>query len=113
MPSVQAALRCPEGKVELWREKRFEVVLEAQWVTGIFDRVTIIRDEKGTPQSATILDYKSNQIHQPAQFEKAIETYRPQLELYSKALSLILKIPQAAITKQLLFTRRLASGSNV
>ncbi|MBT3194400.1 MAG: UvrD-helicase domain-containing protein [Verrucomicrobia bacterium] len=105
MPSVQEALRCPAGRVELWREKRFEVVLESQWVTGIFDRVTIIRDDSGQALSATILDYKSNQIHQPAQFEKATETYRPQLERYSQALSLILKLPPDAITKQLLFTR--------
>ena len=105
MSSVRDALRCPAGNVELWCEKRFEVVLESQWVTGIFDRVTIVRDDSGQALSATILDYKSNQIHQPAQFKKAVETYRPQLELYSKALSRILKLPPSAITKQLLFTR--------
>jgi ATP-dependent helicase/nuclease subunit A len=105
LASVQEALRRPGEHVELWREKRFEIVLEAQWVTGIFDRVTIVKDASGCALSATILDYKSNQIHQPAQFKKAAETYRPQLELYSRALSHILKLPETAITKQLLFTR--------
>ena len=105
MPSVREALQRPKGNVELWREKRFEVVLESQWVTGIFDRVTITQDDTGRAVSATILDYKSNQISQPAQFKKATETYRPQLELYGRALSHILKLPESAITKQLLFTR--------
>ncbi len=105
LPSVQDALARPEGEVELWREKSFEIVLENQWVSGQFDRVTIIRDANGRATSATILDYKSNRIDQPAQFKETTEEYRPQLELYGRALSHILKLPESAIIKQLLFTR--------
>ncbi len=105
MPSVREALTRPEGEVELWREMSFEIVLENQWVSGQFDRVVIIRDSDGHATSATILDYKSNRIDQPAQFEETTEHYRPQLELYGRALSHILKLPESAITKQLLFTR--------
>jgi ATP-dependent helicase/nuclease subunit A len=105
MASVKAVLAQPEGNVELWREKRFEVILESQWVTGIFDRVTITKDDSGTPRSAIILDYKSNRVETPAKLKETTETYRPQLDLYGRALSHILKIPESAITKQLLFTR--------
>ncbi len=105
MQDVQRALTRPAGNIELWREKSFEVVLEEKWVTGQFDRVTIIRDDQSCATSATILDYKSNRIDQPAKFKKAADHYRPQLELYAKALSHILKIPESAIKKQLLFTR--------
>jgi ATP-dependent helicase/nuclease subunit A len=105
VPAVRSALAQPAGTSELWREKRFEVILESQWVTGIFDRVTIIKDKKGTPQSATILDYKSNRVETPEKLKETTETYRPQLDLYQRALSHILRIPKAAITKQLLFTR--------
>jgi len=102
---VREALTCPDGNVELWREKSFEIVLGSQWVSGQFDRVTIVRDAQGKPQSATILDYKSNRVESEPQFKKTTEHYRPQLELYGEALSHILKIPDSAITKQLLFTR--------
>ncbi len=102
---VKTALTKPSGNVELWREKRFEVILESQWVTGIFDRVTILKDERGIAQSATILDYKSNRVETPTKLKETTETYRPQLDLYARALSHILRIPESAITKQLLFTR--------
>lgn len=104
-PEVKQALSRPEGNLELWREKSFEVVLDGKWMTGQFDRVTIIRNECGKPISATILDYKSNRIDQPAQFEEAADHYRPQLELYGEAISYILKIPSDSIRMQLLFTR--------
>ncbi len=105
LPTVREALSRPGGQVELWREKSFEIVLENQWVSGQFDRVTIMRDANGHATSATILDYKSNQIDKPAEFKKASEEYRAQLDVYGRALSHILKLPESAITKQLLFTR--------
>jgi len=105
MQDVRQALTRPAGNVELWREKSFEIVLEEKWVTGQFDRVIIIRDDQGRATSAIILDYKSNRIDQPAEFKKAADHYRPQLELYSQALSHILRIPEPSIKKQLLFTR--------
>jgi ATP-dependent helicase/nuclease subunit A len=102
---VKKALSRPQGHVELWRERSFEIVLESQWVSGQFDRVTILRDQDGHAVSASILDYKSNRIDQPAQFKETTEHYRPQLELYGRALAQILKLPETAIVKQLLFTR--------
>ncbi len=105
LEAVKKALSRPTGSVELWRERRFEIVLESQWVSGQFDRVTIIRDDSGKALAATILDYKSNRISQPTEFKEATEHYRPQLELYGRALSRILNLPESSISKQLLFTR--------
>lgn len=104
-PAVREVLTHPGGNVELWREKSFEIVLENQWISGQFDRVTINRDPAGRATTATILDYKSNRIKHKSQFREAAETYRPQLSLYARALSRILKLPASAITRQLLFTR--------
>jgi len=102
---VRRELTRPDGDVVLWREKSFEVVLDARWVTGQFDRVTIVNDDAGRPVSAVILDYKSNRVESEEQFRETVKEYRPQLALYSRALSRILKIPETRIARRLLFTR--------
>ena len=105
-PELRGALARPEGKAYLWRERRFEVVLNRQeWVSGVFDRVVILPGKNGEPERATILDYKSDRISEEDQFARAVERYRPQLDLYSHALSRILSLPRERITLQLLFTR--------
>lgn len=103
---VIRALARPAGAADLWREKSFEVVLGgSQWVSGIFDRVTILRDAKGAPTRAIILDYKSDRVAGEAKLHKAIGIYRPQLELYRRALSALLRLDEKHIELQLLFTR--------
>jgi len=107
-PDVRRALARPEGAVELWREKRFEIVLDGRWVTGAFDRVAIACDPAGRAVRATILDYKSNRIASPAEFAATAEEYRPQLELYARALSRLRGLPRSAIEPKLLYSRAAA-----
>ncbi len=104
-PDVKLALRRPAGNIELWRERRFEVVLDRRWVSGIFDRVVIYRDYEGKTQRAVILDFKSDELDSADDFERASSGYRPQLALYRQALSQILSLDPSQITTQLLFTR--------
>ncbi|MBE0431779.1 MAG: PD-(D/E)XK nuclease family protein, partial [Dehalococcoidia bacterium] len=101
---VRQALSRPEGNIVLWREKHFEIVLEDQWITGVFDRVTITQDSAGSPLQATILDFKSNEITDDGELANTAEHYRPQLLLYGKALSRMLQVDPARIKLQLLFT---------
>jgi len=101
---VRQALSKPEGDVSLWREKHFEIVLEDQWITGVFDRVTIVRGPSGRPSRATILDFKSNEIADDTELADIAEYYRPQLALYGKALARMLQIEPSDVTLQLLFT---------
>jgi ATP-dependent helicase/nuclease subunit A len=103
---VIRALTQPSGAAELWREKSFEVVLDgSQWVSGAFDRVTIMRDAKGVSTRAIILDYKSDRVAGESKLHKAVDVYRPQLELYRRALSALLRLDEERIGLQLLFTR--------
>jgi len=103
---VRKALSRPEGRAELWREKRFEIVLgDGEWISGAFDRVIIHRDAGGCVTRAEILDYKSNRVETESQIEKTAEGYRPQLSLYRRALARILAVPSSAISLRLLFTR--------
>ena len=101
---VRQVLARPEGVVSLWREKHFEIVLEGQWITGVFDRVTVIQGADGRPAGATILDFKSNEITDETELASTAEYYRPQLMLYGRALSRMLQIDSSRVTLQLLFT---------
>jgi ATP-dependent helicase/nuclease subunit A len=104
-PDFRAALRQPpEPNVELWREKGFEIILDNQWVSGIFDRVVIFRAPDGQAQRAIIQDFKTDRFHGERTPEKAAERYRPQLALYQQALARMLALPPESIALQLLFS---------
>jgi ATP-dependent helicase/nuclease subunit A len=102
---VRQALSRPTGDIELWREKRFEIVMDGQWVTGAFDRVMIERDANGNAVGATILDFKSDEAEDDSSLKHIAERYRPQMLLYRKALSQILSLNREKISIQLLATQ--------
>ncbi len=103
---IRECLSQPEGtNCTLWREKRFELVLDGELVSGAFDRVTIVRDGQGTVTGATILDYKSSRVDNKALIDKKAKEYKPQMDLYRAALARILGIVPDSITCRLLFTR--------
>lgn len=102
---ARRALARPAGGARLWREKRFEVILDDRWISGVFDRVAIVRNDSGNPTSAAILDFKSDQgLRSGADVKKRAERHRPQMELYRRALSAILGLAPGRISTQLLFT---------
>jgi len=102
---VCAALTRPTPESEVWIEKGFEVVIDNEWITGFFDRVTLVRDETGQLVEAIILDYKTDKINGPADIEAALETYAPQLAMYQKVLSRLTGLTPKQIRKQLLLVR--------
>jgi len=103
---IQSALTRPAapagGTVELWRERKFEIVLGEEWISGCFDRVVVRRDAAGTVVGAEVLDYKSVS----AVDENTLATYRPQLQLYIRVLSRLLACPPDRIAARLIFTRQ-------
>jgi len=101
---IQRALSRPDGNIELWREKHFDIVLDNQWITGVFDRVVIMRDSDGKPLKATVVDFKSNEIMDDTGLANSVKRYSPQLALYGKALSRMLQLDSSQVTLRLLFT---------
>ncbi len=85
------ALPRPEGFVELWREKPFEVFVDGAWMSGRFDRVTFFKTPAGL--SAEIVDFKSSL--------KSPERYAAQLEDYRRAVSALTAIPLERISARL------------
>lgn len=97
---VRDALSRPSLQAVCWREKRFEILLRGEWLSGTFDRVVL------EPDRATILDFKTDKIESPTALEERIEGYRPQLLTYREVLAKMTSLPVSAITCKLLFTHR-------
>ena len=72
---------------EIWNEKPFDIMIEGQWISGIFDRVHV-RREGGKAVEVQILDYKTNRKSPGA----IAEEYQGQMEQYRKAASKLLGI---------------------
>ena len=104
-PEIRKALTRPPGNVTLWQEKRFEIVIDKRWLSGVFDRVVVLHDQNGKAQRATVLDFKSDELPNDAAMTELAEHYRPQMELYRSALSRILGLDPVKIALKLLFVR--------
>jgi ATP-dependent exoDNAse (exonuclease V) beta subunit len=105
VPAVATALAKPPGTVELWREKRFEIVIADEWISGAFDRVVIRRDRDGQARRAEIVDFKSDRIAGEAEMARAADHHAGQITLYGRVLCRILGLAPADIALRLLFTR--------
>jgi hypothetical protein len=93
----------PSGPYTLWREKAFDVVLDGQWVSGVFDRVVIFRSESGQPRRAVIYDFKTDE-------NDLAETYGEQMGLYRRSLGFLIGLPEQKIASTLIAIR---TGSEV
>ncbi len=97
---VRAALTRPEGEVELWRERTFEVILDEEWLTGTFDRVTLVGGPEGRIQRAEIIDFKTDKG------EGDLAAYTRQLAAYRRVLAFMTGLPPERILCRLLYTHR-------
>ena len=88
----------PSGPCSLWREKAFDVALEGQWISGVFDRVVIHRNESGQPLRAAIYDFKTDE-------GDLAETYGTQMGLYRKSLGFLIGLPEHRIASTLIAIR--------
>jgi len=104
--AVRSALsRRYEDEDEPWRERKFVVVEAERLMKGVFDRVAVGRDADGRVNAAHLIDFKSDRVAAgSAALGERVEAYRPQVEAYRRALSLMLKLEPSAITAELLFT---------
>ena len=88
----------PEGDVHLWRERAFDLVVENEFISGVFDRVHVYADR------AEIIDFKSDRVSDEASLKQAAEKYAPQMATYRQALAKLTGLAESAIRCSLLFT---------
>jgi ATP-dependent helicase/nuclease subunit A len=77
----------PSGRMLLWRERAFDVLLEGEPLTGVFDRVHVTLDGDGKPMSAHIIDFKTD-----LDTDGLAARYAAQLEAYRQAAAVLLGI---------------------
>jgi ATP-dependent helicase/nuclease subunit A len=104
-PDIRRVLARPPGNVSLWREKRFEIVIGKRWVSGAFDRVVVLRDQKGKALGATVLDFKSDEVTDDTALTELTRQYRPQMEAYREALSKMLSLQKTKVALALVFVQ--------
>jgi ATP-dependent exoDNAse (exonuclease V) beta subunit len=91
----------PSGRHILWREQPFDVVIDGDWVGGIFDRVLLELDESGNPACVVIYDFKTDQ----ASRDEIEARYAHQMAAYRSALCVILNLPSEVVEARLVGIR--------
>ena len=92
--------------MEVWRERTFELVLDGNWVTGIFDRVMVVRRADGQGVGATVVDFKTDRLGIDFDWAKAAAKHSAQLNLYRRVVSILTGIPLNQVQCEIVFTRR-------
>ncbi|MSU25348.1 MAG: DNA helicase UvrD [Opitutus sp.] len=94
--------RAPQ--VEVWRERAFEVVLEDTWVTGVFDRVVVVRDAGGRPVGATVFDFKTDRLVDATELAAAVTRHAGQLNLYRRVAAVLVGLKVETVACELVLT---------
>jgi ATP-dependent helicase/nuclease subunit A len=92
-------------RVEIWRERAFEAVVAGDWVTGVFDRVAVVRDARGRASRGTVYDFKTDRLVSEADVERAVRSHSAQMNLYRAVASRLTGVGETAIACALVFTR--------
>ena len=106
---VRAALARPRlgpgEEAEALAEQPFAALLDdGTLLQGRFDRV-VLRRRAGRVVGAELLDYKTDAVD-GEKLDEAVETYRPQIDAYRKALCAMHGLPPEAVAATLLFVGR-------
>ncbi|MEE2947844.1 MAG: UvrD-helicase domain-containing protein [Verrucomicrobiota bacterium] len=87
------------GDTQLWRERAFDVVVDNEMISGVFDRVHLFADR------AEIIDFKTDQVGDEASLKIAAKKYSFQMITYRLALAKLTGLSECAIRCQFLFTQ--------
>ncbi len=90
--------------VEVWRERVFEIVLDGAWVTGVFDRVLVGRDDEGRAVSARVFDFKTERLPGAGAVRDAVLRHQAQINLYRRVVAVLTGLAPPDICCELVFT---------
>ncbi|HRE82019.1 MAG TPA: UvrD-helicase domain-containing protein [Opitutaceae bacterium] len=93
------------GRVELWRERAFEIVLDGLWITGVFDRVVVERDPRGQVVRASVWDFKTDRVASLDDANQVGARYRAQLALYRRVAARLTGLQEKEVAAALVFTQ--------
>lgn len=84
-------------RLEVWRERAFEIVLDGVWFTGVFDRVVVERDALGLATKAWVIDYKTGR-------DAVVERHAGQINLYRRVVAVLTGLPVKGVRCTLVLT---------
>jgi len=102
LDSLEAAapiLERPSPGAICWREKRFEALVDGDWISGTIDRVVLDGDR------ATIVDFKTSSLPAGTNPEDAAERHRAQLETYSAVVQRMTGLGEKNVRSFVFFTK--------
>lgn len=100
-PFAREVFSQPAQPHKLWRERAFDVLIDGQWISGVFDRVLVHYSNQGAPASAIVYDFKTD--HGSA--EEIENRYEGQMGIYRKALAQLLGVDEAGVSSKILRIR--------
>lgn len=103
-PELADVWRRPAGEAEVWREKAFEILLDGAWITGVLDRVVVVRDGGGRATAAAVYDFKTDRIGNEADVARAVERHAEQLAIYRRVVAVLTGLPAANVATALVLT---------
>jgi len=92
-----------DEELRVYRELPFLVRLDQQIISGIIDRLVVVKSGKGEVSRVEILDFKSGGARDDLELERKTERYLPQIEAYRSAVAQIFSIDRSSITARLCF----------
>lgn len=100
-PIAHEVFTRPADPHDLWREQAFDVMLDGKWVSGIFDRVVVLRTPEGLARSATIYDFKTDH----GLVSEIERRHASQMDTYRQAVSQLLRLSPDRVTSRLVLLR--------
>jgi ATP-dependent exoDNAse (exonuclease V) beta subunit len=70
--------------VDLFREQAVEAILGGKWLSGIVDRLHVIRDGTGRVERVEVIDFKTDAV---ATAEQLVERHAGQMEAYREVMA--------------------------
>ena len=95
---IQTLFKKENDFCEVWREKPFSYSVDQSIINGTFDRVQICKDINGTYLSATIIDFKTDNINKNKTLETSASKHKEQIKLYHRVLSKLLNLDSSKNT---------------
>jgi ATP-dependent exoDNAse (exonuclease V) beta subunit len=99
--AARATFTRPNSPATLWREQAFDVQLDGQWVSGVFDRVVAQLNKDGSPASAKVYDFKTDH----GTDSEINERYSGQMEIYRQAAAKLFGLSLNSVDCQIVRVR--------
>ncbi|HEY8962162.1 MAG TPA: 3'-5' exonuclease, partial [Luteolibacter sp.] len=83
VPELRPLFECRGRNIELLREQPMEAILDGKWLSGVLDRLHVMRDAGGKVVALEAIDFKTDAVTNADELAKR---YAGQMDAYRRAL---------------------------